>query len=74
MNATFTAPTISCGGCARNVKAALGRQPGVTGVDVEVPTKRVTVSYDDALTSPDAIGEALAEAGYPVVLPQPAEK
>ena len=72
MNATFTAPTISCGGCARNVKAALGRRPGVTGVDVEVPTKRVTVAYDDALTSPEAISQSLAEAGYPVE-PQPAK-
>lgn len=69
MNATFTAPTISCGACARNLKAALGRQPGVSDVDVEVSTKRVTVSYDDAVTSPDAIGEALGEAGYPVGQP-----
>ena len=70
MNASFIAPAISCGGCARNVKAALGRQPGVTGVDVDVPTKCVTVSYDPAAASPEKLADALAAAGYPPV-PEP---
>ena len=65
MNASFIAPTISCGGCARNVKAALGRQPGVSGVEVDVPTKRVSITYDPASATLERLAQALAEAGYP---------
>ena len=63
--ATFTAPAISCGGCANRVRTALSKQPGVRNVDVAVPDQRVTVAYDAAATSPDTIARALTEAGYP---------
>ena len=67
----FTAPTISCGGCARNLKAALSRTPGVSGVEVEVPTKRVSVTFDAAVTSAERVADALAEAGF-APAPEPA--
>lgn len=65
MNATFTSPGINCGGCARNVKAALARTPGVSNVEVDVPAKRVAITFDDAQTSPEQLADALTEAGYP---------
>ena len=71
MLTTFTTPTISCGGCARNVKAALSRTPGVTNVEVDVPSKSVAVEFSPDATSPERLAAALAEAGYPPK-PQPA--
>ena len=69
MTTTFTAPAISCGGCARNVKAVLSRTAGVTGVDVHVPGKQVAITFDAGATSADHLAAVLTEAGYP---PQPA--
>jgi copper chaperone CopZ len=71
MTTTFTAPTISCGGCARNVRAAMSRTPGVSGVEVDVPAKRVAVTFDAAVTSPERIAAALTEAGF-APAPEPA--
>jgi copper chaperone CopZ len=65
MNASFIAPAMSCGGCARNVKAALGSMAGVSEVNVDVAAKRVTVRYDEAAIAPDELAAALTEAGYP---------
>ena len=47
METTFTAPGISCQGCANTIEKALGSIPDVSGVSVDVPGKRVTVSHGD---------------------------
>lgn len=60
---TMTAGGITCGGCANAVKNAVGAVPGVTGVEVEVVTKRVTVTHDDQVTTA-AVADALTKAGF----------
>lgn len=65
METTFTAPDIECAGCAASIEKALGRSPGVQGVQVAVPDKTVTVRFDDGQTSPAQLAEALTEVGFP---------
>jgi copper chaperone CopZ len=53
---------MHCGHCERAVKEELGAVPGVTGVDVDLETKLVTVtgaSLDDGV-----LRAAIEEAGY----------
>lgn len=61
---TFTAPDIVCGGCANAIKNALGRIDGVTAVDVDVETKKVTVDHEANLTQ-ERLAEVLDDAGFP---------
>lgn len=53
---------MSCGGCVRNVRQALGRLPGVSVESVTVGS--ATVSYDPAVTDHDTILSAITRAGY----------
>ena len=60
---TVTAPEIVCGGCASSIKKALGNVEGIREVEVDVPTKKVTVNHDERV-SREKIVEALDRAGY----------
>ncbi len=59
------APDVSCQHCAMTIKRALGRMRGVQSVEVDVPSKKVIVDYDSAVTDATAIEAALSEEGYP---------
>ena len=61
---TLTAPDIVCGGCANAIKNAFGRVPGVTGVEVDVATKQVTVGHDADVTR-EQVAQVLEKAGFP---------
>lgn len=63
---TLTAPDISCAHCQQTVEREVGSLPGVQAVSVDVPTKRVNVTYDPGQTSEVSIVARLDEAGYPV--------
>ncbi|AXL87161.1 copper-transporting ATPase [Streptomyces sp. CB09001] len=54
---------MSCGHCSATLTRVIGELAGVTGVDVELDTGRVTVTAD---AEPDdaAIAEVVEEAGY----------
>jgi copper chaperone len=60
-----TAPDIVCGGCASSIKKALGNVEGVSNVDVDVATKRVTVNHSENVPR-ERIVDALDRAGYSV--------
>ena len=62
---TVTAPEIVCGGCASSIKKALGNVEGVSEVDVDVTTKKVTVKHGESV-SREKIVAALDDAGYTV--------
>lgn len=62
---TVTAPEIVCGGCASSIKKALGNVAGVSDVDVDLATKKVTVKHDSDV-SREKIADALDRAGYSV--------
>lgn len=59
------APDVSCQHCAMTIKRALGRVRGVQAVEVDVPTKKVSVDYDPAQVNSEAIEQVLTEEGYP---------
>ena len=60
---TLTAGGIVCGGCAKAVKSAVSAVPGVSGVQVEVADKRVTVTHDERVTR-SVIEDTLKRAGF----------
>src|SRR6266508_2780952 len=68
METTFSAPQISCEGCAGAIKRALGAVPGVSAVTVDVAAKTVRVTHDDDAER-EALAAVLAEAGYPPTEP-----
>lgn len=59
-------PDISCEGCANAITRAVGNVWGVCDVSVDVPTKKVTVLYNDDQVKPAAIIERIEDAGYEV--------
>lgn len=67
----LTVPDISCGHCAATVKGALGPVPGVRAIDVDIPTKRVTVEYDEKQADVERLKTALAAEDYPVAAVEP---
>ncbi|MFF6966410.1 heavy-metal-associated domain-containing protein [Streptomyces anthocyanicus] len=54
---------MNCGHCSATLTRVIGELDGVTGVDVQLDTGRVTVTAD---AEPDdaAIAEVVDEAGY----------
>jgi copper chaperone CopZ len=53
---------MSCGHCLNAVSQALGRLPGVEIESVRMG--RAELRYDDAVITPEAIPNAVADAGY----------
>jgi copper chaperone len=66
---TFHVPSISCGHCARTIRAALGEVAGVQQVDVDIDAKQVAVVYVPTAISEAQMKAVLAEADYPVAEP-----
>ena len=64
---TLNVPDISCEHCEHAITEALTPVEGVQLVQVDIPTKLVTVTYDAEKVSLDRFKEILAEEDYPVV-------
>lgn len=62
----YTVDGMTCGGCANNVASELKRLDGVSDVEVDVASGRVTVTSEGDL-APDAVAAAVHDAGYEVV-------
>ncbi|MBT2207157.1 MULTISPECIES: heavy-metal-associated domain-containing protein [Actinomadura] len=61
--ATYTVAGMTCGHCVSSVTEEVERLTGVTGVDVDLKTGKVTVTSEGPLD--DALIEgAVEEAGY----------
>ena len=56
---------MTCGHCLRAVKDALSEMPGVTLDEVRIG--KAVVTFDEAAVKPDAIAEAVRDAGYDVL-------
>jgi len=61
---TFKVVDICCNNCVQIVKYQVGQVDGVTGVEVDVRTKKVTVQWRTPATW-QQIGSRLEESGYP---------
>jgi copper chaperone CopZ len=62
----YSVQGMSCGHCAGAVTRELSALDGVTGVDVDLEAKKVTVGSTRALTE-DEVRAAVDEAGYELV-------
>ena len=54
---------MSCGHCLNAVNQALAKLPGAKPIQVRIG--RADIEYDEAVTTPQAIAEAVRSAGYP---------
>lgn len=63
----YTVRGMTCDHCVRAVSDELGKVAGVTGVDVDLASGRVTVSSTDALDDA-AVRAAVDEAGFELVI------
>jgi len=64
LEVTLISPAIHCDGCAAAIERSLGKLAGVQRVSVQ--DRSVTVTFDEKVTSANAIGERLDRAGFPV--------
>ncbi len=64
--ATLNVPGISCEHCERTVTKALMPLEGVRDVRVDVPGKRVRVTYDEAVVTVERMTQVLQREDYPV--------
>lgn len=60
----FAAEGIRCASCSRSIEKAVSALPGVTRVNVNVATSRVSVDWDAARSSLAQILRAVADAGF----------
>jgi copper chaperone len=61
--ATFTVSGMTCEDCVASVSDEILEIAGVTVVDVDLPTGRLTVTSDQPV-SEDQVASAVDEAGY----------
>ncbi|MEU8895111.1 heavy metal-associated domain-containing protein [Nocardia sp. NPDC048505] len=61
--ATVTVSGMTCGGCANSVRTEVGRIDGVTSVDIDLASGRVTVD-STAPVAPGVLAAAVTKAGY----------
>lgn len=66
----LTLDGMSCQGCVKHLKESLEALDGVTVLDVAVGNARIV--RDDAMCSVSQLEEATEEAGYPIVVIEPA--
>jgi len=60
---TFEVPNIGCDGCVRTIQNELRQLAGVSKVEGDVDSRRVTVEWDDPATW-EKIVETLTEIEY----------
>ncbi|AYF30142.1 MULTISPECIES: heavy-metal-associated domain-containing protein [Micromonospora] len=66
METTYQVSGMTCGHCVNSVSTELSALPGVTDVQVDLASGRVTVTSQNPLDA-DAVRAAVDEAGYDLV-------
>ena len=66
MTSTYTVKGMTCEHCARSVTEEVSAVAGVSGVEVDLASGRVTVASDRPVDAA-AVRAAVEEAGYEVV-------
>ena len=57
---------MDCGSCATKIKDAVGRLPGVSGVEVAIMSERLRLTLDEAQTGRDMIERTVRALGYEI--------
>ncbi|MGO1400193.1 MAG: heavy-metal-associated domain-containing protein [Moraxellaceae bacterium] len=55
---------MTCGGCVASVYAATGEIDGLDTMTVDLADNQATVTFDDSMTSAEAIASAIDDAGF----------
>ena len=63
---TISVPEVHCGHCVGSIEGALGPMDGVSAASVDLESRSVTVTWDDALLDRAALVAAIEEQGYAV--------
>jgi P-type Cu+ transporter len=66
---TIPVSGMTCASCQAGVQKSLQRQPGVVDASVNLMMGNAAVTYDPAVTRPEALVEAIRETGYGAELP-----
>lgn len=61
-----TAPDISCAHCATAITNAVSAIPGVDSVEVDIPTKRVTIGHQPGAVDMAEVSRVMDDEGYPI--------
>ncbi|MFC7064036.1 copper chaperone CopZ [Halobacillus seohaensis] len=64
MQLTLEVNGMTCGHCEKSVKDSLNTLEGVHGVEVDLASGKVDVTYDEAYVSKDMMKEAIEAQGY----------
>lgn len=65
---TFAILGMMCAGCAASVEKRLNQTEGVVAAAVNLPARTAMIEYDEQVTSPEKMKEALAAIGYDMVV------
>lgn len=68
---SFPVEGMTCASCVARVEKAVKKLDGVESVSVNLATEKVTLKANTSLVSPEKIAEAVENAGYKLLLPQP---
>jgi len=60
----LTVTGMTCASCSARIEKVVGRVPGVSHASVNLATERLSVEFDEALASTEAIRKAVEGAGY----------
>lgn len=66
MTQIFEVENIKCGGCMNTIRKGLTQMIGVSRAEPDNENGTVTVDYDAALVSEEAIAAKLSDMGYPL--------
>lgn len=58
--------TAQCGSCEARIEGAVNKMTGIKTADLNVSDKVLTVKYDSAKTTPEAIKKTVLSLGYDV--------
>ena len=64
---TLNVQGMSCGKCVKSVENSVSAVSGVNEVAVDLQGAKVTVTFDEAVTSAHEIKETIDDQGYDVV-------
>jgi copper chaperone len=62
----FSVPAMTCGHCKQAVTTEVGKLAGVSSIDIDLDTKKVTVTSSEPLSWSDVVS-AVDEAGFEAI-------
>lgn len=66
-NNTYQLEAVSCPSCILKIEGMLKKTKGVKEYEVLFNSSRVKVTFDEGVTSTEAIQDRIEKLGYPVV-------